>query len=66
MADNNLYWVLEMEGIESASIDQRRVFDDPEKLANFVRVNARDARLFRIAIASEDNLTELRINEAFA
>ena len=59
------YWVLEMQGVESAEIDARRVFDDPTKLGDFVRVNANDARLFRIAAADEANLVELRINEAF-
>ncbi len=64
MADT--YWVLEMEGIESGDIDAREVFDDPAKLAKFVEVNGRDARLFRIAIADASNLVELRIGEVFS
>lgn len=60
------YWVVETQGVESGQIDERRVFADPTNLANYVRVNANDVRLFRIAIADEANLVELRITEAFS
>lgn len=65
MADERMFWVVELEGVESGEIDARRVFDDPAKLGDYVRVNARDARRFRIAIADEANLVDLRITEAF-
>lgn len=62
---SKIFWLLEMEGVDSGDIDARQVFDDPEALGNWVRVNANDARLIRIAVASESNLVELRIGEAF-
>lgn len=66
MMDNgNTFWVIEMQGVQSGEIEDRRVFNDPAKLGDFVRVNANDARRFRIAIADEANLVELRIGEAF-
>jgi hypothetical protein len=64
MSDKS-FWVVEMEGVESGEIDERRVFDSPENLGNYVRVNANDARTFRIAQTSEMELTDLRIEAAF-
>lgn len=64
MADKT-YWVLELESVDTGDIADRRVFDDAGKLGDYVRVNADDARLIRIAIADESNLVELRILEAF-
>lgn len=59
------FWVVEMESVEMGDIADRRVFDTPERLADYVRVNALDARCLRIAMADEGNLVELRITEAF-
>ena len=62
--DEKLYWLVEFTNQEAE--DSGHVFDDPERLAQFVKVNARDMGMMRIVVTSEHELAVDRVSETFA